>query len=317
MHLLDAGLQADRSRGGWRRPRSCASTRASPRQRLTPCPTCVRFGAAIGVEILQRLAGPEQLFELARQPAHAAEHDEFFEDDRPGPHRGQNQSDDHQFDDDMRLLKEIQKRQVRLGRGQRLVGDLGACLYLVQQGQDRHVAERYVETCGCEQAGIHRPVLVYFSRGSLRVCRHSWLLGWRSPFVCWPGAKGAVVLVTSSLSQRCPAGKWAASLRDLARLVQSRAVRRRICPACPSSSHHDTEPIWSNQHNNHECRQTLIQPMRLQYDDAPLQEVSSLASCIRKPLIPRSAYEVINYVQTWAQDRSVRPLPFFITSRQS
>ncbi len=52
---------------------------------------------------------------------------------------------------------------------------------------------------------------------------------------------------------------------DLARLAHFRTVRRRICPACPSSSHYETEPIWSNQHHNHDCQQALVLPLLGQY----------------------------------------------------
>jgi hypothetical protein len=53
-------------------------------------------GLAVGqraVEFLQRLAGPEDLLEPVQRATHAGIGDQFVDDDRPGPDRGQKQAD--------------------------------------------------------------------------------------------------------------------------------------------------------------------------------------------------------------------------------
>src|SRR5680860_795412 len=64
------------------------------------------------IELIQRLAGPEHLLELVGLLARLGEQEELLDDDRPAPHRGREQADNDELDDDMGVQKELQNRQI-------------------------------------------------------------------------------------------------------------------------------------------------------------------------------------------------------------
>ena len=69
----------------------------------------VRPARQPGVEFVQRLAGPEQAFELVALDARLAEGEELLDDDGPRPHGGEQQPDHHRLDDDVGLKEQLEE----------------------------------------------------------------------------------------------------------------------------------------------------------------------------------------------------------------
>ena len=70
------------------------------------------------VELLERLARPEHGLELVHLPLGAGVEQELVDDDRPAPDRGDEQSEDHQLDDDVRLPEQGEQRESARRPGQ-------------------------------------------------------------------------------------------------------------------------------------------------------------------------------------------------------
>ena len=72
------------------------------------------------VELLERLARPEDGLELVHLPPRAGVEEQLVDDDRPAPDRGDEQPDDHQLDDDVRLPEQREQ-----GESARRLGQCG------------------------------------------------------------------------------------------------------------------------------------------------------------------------------------------------
>ena len=80
----------------------------------------VRPARQAGVELLQRLARPELLLEAIRLAPGAAEGEQLFDDDGPGPDGGQQQADHDEFDDRMGRQEQLEEGEAAGGGGRQL-----------------------------------------------------------------------------------------------------------------------------------------------------------------------------------------------------
>ena len=89
-----------------------------------------------GVELLERLAGPEDLLEALHRAAELGEQQRLVDDDGPAPERGRKQTEHDDLDHDMRRPKHRQQRSFRVGDdGGRSVGGVHGGGDLVKAGR--------------------------------------------------------------------------------------------------------------------------------------------------------------------------------------
>ena len=91
------------------------------------------------VEFVQAAAGPEMILEGVGIAVGAADRRDLLEDDRPDPDACQQQAQDHQLDDDIRLQEQAPERKAAPGRRQlrginRLI-QISKPLLLIGQGR--------------------------------------------------------------------------------------------------------------------------------------------------------------------------------------
>ena len=121
-HLLDARLQAHEGGAGARLEGAFPFAHRGDEQRRH---AGLRPLGELAVELLERMAGPEDFLEAVHRAAHAREKQRLVDDDRPAPDRGGEQADHDDLDDDMRAPEHAPDRDVGGGSGERARGDLG------------------------------------------------------------------------------------------------------------------------------------------------------------------------------------------------
>ena len=96
-------------------PAACWNERFHSRMAATNSAAAPLFGLARqrGVELLQRLAGPEHLLEILHLVAEFAEKASLVEDDRPAPQGGEKEAEHHRLDDDVGRPEHRQDARVR------------------------------------------------------------------------------------------------------------------------------------------------------------------------------------------------------------
>ncbi len=104
--LLDAGDLAFAGRAAFEGPAPFAQGRHEHRRH-----GMIVAGGELLIELVQRLARPEDLLEPRGLALEAGERDPFVDDDRPGPERGQQQEHHHGFDDDAGAQEALDDRE--------------------------------------------------------------------------------------------------------------------------------------------------------------------------------------------------------------
>ena len=95
--------------------------------------------ALLVIELVEAAAGPEVILEGIGVPVGAADRGDLLEDDRPDPDARQQQAENDQLDDDIRLQEQTPERQAAPGRRQlrgidRLI-QISKPLLLIGQGR--------------------------------------------------------------------------------------------------------------------------------------------------------------------------------------
>ena len=131
-HLVDARVQAgERGGRGLKRALPLAHRRDEQARRAGIGPLRQR-----PVELLERLAGPENLLEALHRAPELGEQQRLVDDDGPAPERGREQAEHDDLDHDMRRPKHRQQRGFRVGGdGGRSVGGIHSGGDLVKAGR--------------------------------------------------------------------------------------------------------------------------------------------------------------------------------------